>query len=230
VVASSDGTRAYVFYDKIFGGPNGQWDFRSVGRSIAVWNRLEEPPARPVINPGSEHPTLLFPAGDVQMGHGAVVENEMLYAFGCESGWLKWPVIVGRVPFDQALERSAWRFYTGNGEWSADWTRAIPVLEGAPMLSVSWNRWLDRYISVYSVPLKNRIVVRTAVRPEGPWSDPLNAADCVEPVTTNQWCYSGLSHDEFSREDGRVMYFSYYRETGFLQGEIRMVEVSFARE
>ncbi len=230
VVAAPDGKKAYVFYDKIYGGPNGQWDFRSVGRSIAVWNRLEESPVRPVINPEAEHPTMLFPEGDAPMGHGAVVKDGMLYAFGCKSGWLEWPVIVGRVPFDQALDRSAWQFYTGNGKWSSDWKPAIPVLEGAPMLSVSWNQWMGRYIAVYSIPLKNRIAVRTAERPEGPWSDPLDTVECVPPVTTNQWCYSGLSHDEFSREGGRVMYFSYYRETGFFQGEVRLVEVSFARK
>jgi hypothetical protein len=229
VVTSPDGAKAYVFYDKIFGGPNGQWDFHSVGRSIAVWNRLAERPIRPVINPDTEHPTMLFPTNDIQMGHGAMVVDGMLYAFGCESQRLAWPMTVGRVPFDQALDRSAWQFYTGDGKWSADWKKAVPVLEGAPMMSVSWNRWLGRYMAVYSVPLINRMVVRTAEHPEGPWSDPLDAVDCMAPSTTNQWCYSGLSHDEFSREDGRVMYFSYYRETGFLQGEIRLVEVSFAR-
>ncbi|MCF7817020.1 MAG: DUF4185 domain-containing protein [Kiritimatiellales bacterium] len=229
VVVSPDGEKAYVFYNKIFGGPNGQWDFHSVGRSIAVWNRLDEHPVRPVIHPGAEHPTMLFPAGDSPWGDCAIVEDGMLYVFGCESKWLAWPMTLARAPFDQALDRSAWRFYSGKGKWSADWRQAVPVFEGAPMMSVSWNRWLGRYLAVYSAPLENRIVVRTAKHLEGPWSDPLNAVDCIPPTNTNQWCYSGLSHDEFSRSDGRVMYFSYYRETGFLQGEVRLVEVSFGR-
>lgn len=226
VVTSPDGKKAYVFYDKIFAGPNGQWDFRSVGRSIAVWNRPSERPVRPVFHPDAEFPTMLFPTNDIQMGHGALVVDGMLYAFGLTSGWLQWPMTVGRVPFDQALDRSAWRFYTGS-EWVADWKKAVPVLEGAPMLTVSWNAFLKRYLAVYGVPLKNSIVIRTAEHPEGPWSDPLKAVDCIPPVNTNQWCYSNLAHDEFSREDGRVMYFSYYRETGFLQGEVRLVEVTF---
>ncbi|MGE4488794.1 MAG: hypothetical protein AB7E95_04520 [Kiritimatiellales bacterium] len=66
--------------------------------------------------------------------------------------------------------------------------------------------------------MKNEIVVCTAERPEGPWSDPLKAVDCMPPVTTNQWCYSNLAHDELTKENGRVIYLSYYRETGFLQG------------
>jgi hypothetical protein len=229
MVTAPDGGRAYIFYDKIFGGPNGQWDFHSVGRSIAVWNGLNEQPVRPVFNPDADYPTILFPTNDVQMGHGALVQDGMLYAYGCTSGWFQWPVTVGRVPLDQALDRSAWRFYAGSGEWSADWKRAVPVLEGAPMLTVSWNAYLNRYLAVYGVPLKNEIAIRTAERPEGPWSDPLKAVDCMPPATTNQWCYSNLAHDELTKENGRVIYLSYYRETGFLQGEIRLVEVTLGK-
>lgn len=41
------------------------------------------------------------------------------------------------------------------------------------------------------------------------------------------WTYCGMAHLEFARDKGRVEYSTYYRETGFLMGEMRLVEITF---
>jgi hypothetical protein len=49
----------------------------------------------------------------------------------------------------------------------------------------------------------------------------------VAPTQEKKWNYSGLAHPEFSQDNGRVEYLTYYRETVFLEGETRLVEVVF---
>ena len=95
------------------------------------------------------------------------------------------------------------------------------------MLSVHWNEHLKKYLSVYSKQLVNKIAIRTAERPEGPWSDAQVVLECIAPTNEKMWSYCGLAHPEFSREAGRIEYLTYYRETGFLKGEIRLIELTF---
>ena len=103
----------------------------------------------------------------------------------------------------------------------------MPVMDAAPMLSVHWNEHLGKYLAVYSNQLANTISIRTADRPEGPWSESRAVVECVVPPAGRIWSYAGLAHPEFARDNGKVECFTYYRETGAFTGEIRLVEVSF---
>ena len=73
----------------------------------------------------------------------------------------------------------------------------------------------------------NKIAIRTADRPEGPWSDAQDVVECIAPTNEKMWSYCGLAHPELSREAGRIEYLTYYRETGFFKGEIRLIELVF---
>ncbi|MPN01524.1 hypothetical protein SDC9_148733 [bioreactor metagenome] len=64
--------------------------------------------------------------------------------------------------------RSQWEFYAGDNRWSKLTQDAVPLFDGAPMLSVHWNEYLGKYLAFYTVPLADRVVCRTADRPEGP--------------------------------------------------------------
>jgi hypothetical protein len=166
---------------------------------------------------------LLFPEDDVVLGQGAVIDDAFLYAFGVRTVGLTWPCIVARVRVEQAFERKAWRFWDGR-EWSADATRAAAVMDAAPMLSVHWNPHLGRWLACYSVPLANRLAMRTASALTGPWSEAVVVHECA-PAAKDAWGYAGLAHAELAAENGRVEFLSYYRPTGPLSGEMRLVEV-----
>jgi hypothetical protein len=92
-------------------------------------------------------------------------------------------------------------------------------------LSVHWNEHLRRYLAVYSTPLINTIEIRTALRPEGPWSASRVVFKGKAP-STETWDYCGMAHAELARESGRIEYVTYCRETGFLRSEIRLVEMT----
>lgn len=224
VVVDSGAGKGYVFYSKVFSRV-GPWAFKSVGRSIAVWEDPDRPAVRPQVRPGTAEPTLLFPEDEVPLGAGALVVGDSLYAYACRQEGLAFGCVLGRAKFAEALTRNAWQFFAG-GNWSNDWRAAVTVLRAAPMLSVHWNEHLRRYLAVYSTPLINTIEIRTALRPEGPWSASRVVVNGKAPLTKT-WDYCGMAHAELARENGRIEYVTYCRETGFLRSEIRLVEMTF---
>ena len=66
-VYDAERDRVLVFYGKIYAEP-GDFNFHGVGHSIAVWDEFDALLRRPELAPGSEHPTIMFPTGDRQVG------------------------------------------------------------------------------------------------------------------------------------------------------------------
>ncbi|NUM36937.1 MAG: DUF4185 domain-containing protein [Candidatus Brocadiae bacterium] len=221
--------KGYVFYVKIF-AKCGDFNFYSTGHSVALWESPDKPLVRPKVRQDGQDPTLLFLKEEGAIGQAAVVSGEWVYVYGCDTKELSWPCIVARVSFANLLNRNEWQFFAGNGKWSKDLKDAISIMDASPMLTVHWNEYLGKYLALYSTPLKNTISIRTSDHPEGPWSQSQVIHQCLPPTNPKQWSYSGLAHPEFAREKGRIEYFSYYRETGFFLGEIRLVEIVLEKE
>ena len=216
--------RALIFYGKIRAAP-GDFNFRAVGYSLATWDAFDGAPGRPTVSPGSPEPTLLFGEGDPGFGAAAVLTDGFLFAYGCNQQGLSKPCRLARVPPSQALNRAAWRFWSGAG-WTAALADAATLFDGNDILSVSWAPSLGLFLAVYSEPLGRNVVLRTAARPEGPWSSTLKLFEAQGPVDGNGWVYDAQAHAEFAEDGGRVQYVTYSRSTGFFQGEFRLVRVA----
>ncbi len=131
------------------------------------------------------------------------------------------------MPLAQALELEAWRYWDG-GDWSADLDDAVGVFDAHTMLSVHHNAHLDRYLALYNRPMDDRVYLRTAPALEGPWSGD-QAAFWAEPSHDGASAYGAMAHPELDREDGRFVYFSYFRSPADQEGEIQLVELELAR-
>lgn len=216
--------RSLVFYNKIYAEP-GAFNFFSVGHSVAVWGGLDQIPSRPIFQPDATYPTLLFQNSEPAFGCAAITVDDILYVYGCENVGLVKPIKVARVPLAHALDRSAWRFFAGDDQWVSDIHQAQAVFHGNDMMTISYLPFRDVYISIYSQPLDTQVMIRTAPRPEGPWSDPVTAFQTLAPSNPDSWVYDALAHSEYERDQGRIQYISYSRETGFLSFEVRLVEL-----
>jgi tRNA A-37 threonylcarbamoyl transferase component Bud32 len=225
VIWDGDRGRALVFYTKNL-RPS-LWTERRVGVSIALWPSLDAPVVRPRLRTGAADPTLLFGADEPPWGSGALAVRDSLYAYACECKGLDCPCLLARVPLARALDREAWRFYEGRGAWSADWRTAHPVLQGTSTLSVHWNDYLGNFVAVSARLLDHRIRIRTADRPEGPWSEEAIEVEGLPSTLGYPWIRSAMGHQELSREHGRVETLTYVRNIGFLRTETRVVEIEF---
>jgi serine/threonine protein kinase len=200
------------------------WGFPGQGKSVAVWTDPARRPQRPPTAAGGAD---LFSAEEPAWNSGAIAAGDHLYAYACD--WFR-ECKVARVPLASVLDREAWRFYTGEGEWDRDWRKARPVIDRAQQLTVHWNAHLGQYLMVHAVASARTIALRAANRPEGPWSEPwiYIVGEPPEQNASSDQLQSALGHPEFARDGGRIEYITYHRATpGFFTGETRLVEITF---
>jgi hypothetical protein len=195
-----------------------------VGYSLAVWAHPDSAVVRPIVRPEAQYPTLLF-EGEPDFGAGAVVDGDFLYLYasGC-AGWLDCGSVVARVRLSEALDPSAWGFFAGDGNWTRDLKLAVRVVNGATDFSVHWNQHLGKYVAVYTpTPFGTGASIRTADRPEGPWSSARQILEGIGRVHDHH----ARAHPVFARDGGRVEYISLQRPIGGWQNETRLVEITF---
>ncbi len=196
--------RALVTYTLIYAEP-GDFNFEGVGGSIAVWSDPEARPERPVIDDDAEHPDLLWDA-DASWGATSRVEGDFFYTFACDGEWLEESCELARVPLDAIHDMRAWEYRTRN-DWSAEPDDAVSLFDGANIMSLSWNEWLDAYLLVYADG--GRVKARTAPEIWGEWSQEavLYDAGRDDPYDVNH-------HAELEEDGGRVLYVTYSRSSG----------------
>jgi hypothetical protein len=218
---------AYVFYRKVH-IESGFFKFLHVGHSLAIWKDPDGPVERPVFNYVESYPTIFFSESEqLGMGSASLVMGDEAYVYGCELGEdkLTKPCHLARVAFADILDKTAWTFYSGNGLWSPDGTQAKVIFYGNDMMSVSFNPYLNRYMAVYSEPLAAKAMLRTAVKPEGPWSEPVALFTVDAPENAHGWVYDFLAHPEYSQDNGRIIYVTYTMKLDQMRSETRLMAV-----
>lgn len=230
IVVHPSGKPAYIFYHKVKVETE-RFNFHHVGHSIAIWKNYSEPTERPRFDFFEKYPTLLFSNEEDGttdgFGSAALIQDNLLYVYGCEFELeiLASPCLLARVDIDNILDKSQWRFFAGGDEWSKALSDATPVFQGCNMASVFYSPYIERYMAVYSQPASNEVMYRTAVRPEGPWSDSQKLFDAETPVGGLGWVYDALAHPEFSQDNGRIFYVTYSRSSAPLRSELRLMAI-----
>ena len=198
-VWDAERSRALVFYGLIYAEP-GDFNFEGVGSSVAIWDGPEGEPQRT--------PELLWGPDDGEWGNAAAIVADHVYTFSCPQDGLGRPCALGRAPLDAVQERDAWRYWTGDG-WGTDPHDTEDLFDGAPIMSLSFNSWLNSWLVVYSPPLGDGVYARTAPELTGPWSDEtqLYKVDGDSP-------YDATHHAELSEDGGRIETITWSRSTG----------------
>jgi hypothetical protein len=224
IVVNPIDNSALIFYMVVNAQP-GAFNFQAIGNSVATWQNIQQQPKRPTLNPPivADHPDLLFTQNEPGFGSASFISNGTLYAYGCDyNNGCK----LGKVAPSSAQNRSAWSFYAGSGNWSAQIGDAISVFNDANILGISWNAFLQRYLAVYSPPFSQNVVMRTSVNPEGPWSSEVVAFVAMQPTSGN--VYDAREHAEYDSNGGQTVYLSYSRSMpARFSSEVRLVAVEF---
>jgi hypothetical protein len=226
VFSPDAGGSALVFYQLISAAP-GSFNFSGIGQGIGVWSQFSELAARPTPNAcDGGPPTALFCASEPAFGEGAALVSGLVYTFACNQNGFDFPCELARVPFDQALDKSAWQFWNGSA-WSNELRAATNLFNGAPIMSFFWNDYVQAWMVVYSEPLSNQVAFRTAPALTGPWSGEgtLLTANTGDSGAT---AYDAHIHPELAEQGGKVQYVTYSRPNGTEFGdEFALVRVTF---
>lgn len=129
-------------------------------------------------------------------------------------------VYLSRVQIDGIEDISKYEYYSNDG-WSKAPENLKILFDGnANELSVSFNSYLKKYITIYSYAGKTdskgfvsegameEIHLRVSDNPEGPWSDPITIYKPKKSCPLDI-CYAGKEHPEFSENDGKIIYFTF---------------------
>ncbi len=212
-VVSDPSGPGFAFYLKLLVKP-GLFNYEFVGVGIAR--------VAPGSTTGVRDSTLLFESPE-PIFDNAMLAGSTVYVYGVVSK--SQAVAVARVPLSDVADRSAYRFWNGS-DWGTDPLAAKTVIGGVPgEVTVSYNAYLRRYLAVHSEVISNRIVMQSADRPEGPWSDPVPMFTGLP--TSSGTNYAAREHPELAADGGRRVMVSYAHPLGPLSLEMRLVEVVF---
>jgi hypothetical protein len=203
----SIGENGLVLYNRLKLRP-GSLSFEAVSTGMAL--------VRPASTVAVRYPEI-FTVPEPQFHHAAALHAGMLHLYACGA---EGRCRVARAPFENATERAAYEFWTGSG-WSAAVGEAVEAVPGSTTgFSVVYNTYLERFVALIGKPFTGIIVMRTAVEPQGPWSDETQVYDAGAPI------YGTVQHPELVLEAGRRFFFSYYRPAAAFEGDVRLVEVT----
>ena len=165
-VFDPDRDRALVPFELIYGEP-GAWNFHGVGAGWAVWHAPDELPQRPIVDEGQEHPTVSFLPEQPAPTLGPQIVGDALFAFACPQEGFSRRCHLGRVAIEELHDPTAWRYWDG-GRWNEEQDEAAALFDGAPIMSVSFNAYLEAWMVVCAAPFDDRVVMRTAQELTGP--------------------------------------------------------------
>jgi hypothetical protein len=119
------------------------------------------------------------------------------------------PCRLARVPVASAEDGSAYRFW-GGSDWVSDFASAAIVITRVPtVLSVSYNRYLQKFLAVNSASTGNEIVLRWADRPEGPWH-PLDQVETRASLSIGySTTFGAVEHPALRDPCDRALYVAY---------------------
>lgn len=201
-------------------GDHGIWGFKSVGGALAVVDNFREPvekwravqfanPHVVTADAAKADPALResnWGSAALPQVAGDSAGVEQVYIYGVkETSPLNKQLLLARAPAKSIEQFQGWRFYAGGDRWSAKAADAAAIADGI-VNEFSVDRvkigGRDRLMMVQSEPvLGTHILVRTAARPEGPWSKGAAVYD-VPGVARNKnyFTYAAKGHPLLSRE------------------------------
>ncbi len=185
------GHRLLLFYEIIRtppGLPPGEDNFEGIGWTAFVIDNVDRPPSDWHLE------EVRVPAtGRYLLGEALLIEPPWLYAYGSDDDLH--PVVLARWPLDEVMAKdlSSLEWWCGQ-RWCTERPAELIGL-GAPELSVHHDVDRGRYLMVQSSGVgPTTLSIRSAPRPEGPWS---NARDLLRPPESfdpDAFVYAGKAH------------------------------------
>ncbi|CAN5369968.1 DUF4185 domain-containing protein [soil metagenome] len=169
----SVGTTQYVNFMSVSQwGASGQWSTNFSAVAVSTDNGENWTVPVTSIRPSwfNTVPGVPFTWGDQNFQMGAYLRSGgYVYSYGTGAGRGGMPFL-SRVVETAVADKSAYEYYTPFG-----WLKGFPFLAiqvvwapGSEM-SVAWNDYLKKFVMLYTNTLSS-VVMRTADKPEGPWS------------------------------------------------------------
>lgn len=176
--------------------------FESVGNYILSVNNPYDEPTKWRIEEFRVPFFLSTEDTEIDFGIAQFKKDGYIYVYGVEFRRKENEryMLLCRVPEEQFLNFDNWEFFSKD-QWVKDFRKAARLCNhfGAEY-SVSFHPFLNKFITVYTeLGLSEKIMLRTADNPEGPWSEQIEIYKAPETGWSKTYfCYAGRAHIELS--------------------------------
>lgn len=205
----ADGNRLVLFLNQVEKtGGNDVFSFRSIGLWLGSVANADQPPETWRIEQVKLPNTVFSEERTLVWGAAVLRAGDDLYIYGTDERRGKvFPnrqLVVAKAPFNSVSTIAEWRYFR-DGQWVTDFENPSP-LAGEMASEFSVMPFGKGYVAVYThLGLSHRILARTADKPEGPWSEPIELYKCPEMTRDkNLFCYAAKAHPALSA-DGEVV-------------------------
>ena len=183
--------------------------FRQTGVSLGEVNNPLDPPNEWHVTQTAIPFAKFGGAERLFFGSAVLATDGCVYVYGTreQDGRGGKSMILARVPDRSLADFSAWEFRTRGG-WTNQVAAAANLCEGmAVEYSVSWLPALGRYVLICTENgLSEKIILRTAPKPWGPWSAATVVYRCPEMAWGKQiFCYAAKAHPMLAARPDELM-------------------------
>jgi hypothetical protein len=141
---------------------------------------------------------LLWTPDRPSYGGSALRMGDTVFVWGCKStGAFSADCFVAQASAAKLDSASAYTYWAGVS-WSANVDDATPITSAGGVVSVRCDPTrASRLLMTYVPPLGDRLEVRSAMAPQGPWSAPVTLASCdLAGAGPGSFCTGGQQHPE----------------------------------
>ncbi|MCZ7569848.1 MAG: DUF4185 domain-containing protein [Ardenticatenaceae bacterium] len=183
------------------------WGFHTLGAGLAVL----DPESGACERIRRENDWCLWRAevDDFHFGVQVLRDDEDVYVFASVRKGLLPSALLARVKADQIADPAAYEYlYTPQPEWGPDLEGALSLGESGSEYSVSYNPYLGRYLMIYVEGYGKTLMMRTADRLFGPYSQPQQIGHLPHD-RSSELLYLGFEHPTYRKNDGETVYITY---------------------
>jgi hypothetical protein len=183
------------------------WGFRNLGTGLMIL-QPETGETKPVLN-GRDWCLWRADADDFHFGVQVIHEQDYVYAFASVRRGFVIGARLARVRTEQITNPAAYEYLSSPGpEWTRNFTASYDLGECSNEYSVSFNRYLQKYMMIYLDGYQKTLMLRTAEHLWGPYAPPRKLVS-VPYSKASELVYLGFEHPHFSERNGQTIYISY---------------------
>ena len=194
--------RLVLFYGRVYQKSEGMWGFAAGAWTAFV---IDNPDAEP-IDWHMWEASVASEGSSVQLGDAVLRVDDQLYVYGPEGDSHDIYLTRFDVGKAHAGDFTAPSWWTGSG-WGSAAERAAVIAPGAPEFSVHYAAQLGKFVLTQTEGFgASTLAIRTAISPEGPWSEPRDIIRPSESFGPDPFVYAGKAHPELQGADWAATY------------------------
>ncbi|HEX6962456.1 MAG TPA: DUF4185 domain-containing protein [Lacipirellula sp.] len=214
------GSNVYLFYHRIslLAGVDVFENFRLEGMGVARADAAALDFTRLAFRDGSKE---LWKLDQPTFGVWVEKTDDYVYLWGS----LMTGVFLARVPPKQIEQLDQYEYLTkaptlknptSEVQWSRRFEPSAMLFDSVPNeMSAAYNPHLKRHLAIHALGRDGQIVMRTAPRRTGPWSEPQVIYDVKRRKPTDM-VYAAKEHPELARDGGRRMYVTFVNSASYI--------------